>query len=86
VEIFAWLDKGIGIVRTGLDFVRDLVEKVALKLPWESTLTTTILFLIISIWISYLISKRFTIKPLRFPYIIWMLLITISIFLNLVYL
>lgn len=86
MEILTWIDKGVNLVSKGLEFVRGLVTKVADKLPWEPTLTTTLLFLIVSLWVGVWIAKRFVVKPFQFPYILWVLLITVSIFLNLVYL
>ena len=86
MEIISWIDKGISYIQIGLDWVRNIVDKVAGWLPFETSLITTILFLLLSLWLGQTIAKKFTTKPLSMPYVIWTIVIAISIFLNLVYL
>jgi len=81
------LDKGMSYVSQGLDFVRDILNKVASWIPLgEPELIVAIVFLLASLFLGRLIVKRFTVKPFAFPYIIYTLIISISIFLNLMYL
>lgn len=86
MEIISWLDKGISYVSAGLDFVRDIVSKIAGVVPAQSALISTLIFLFLALWLGYLLSRRFVVKPLQFPYILYYLLISLSLFLNLLYL
>lgn len=80
-------DTGLSYVQTGLQTVRDFLMKVADWIPIGTPeLTVTIVFALASLWIGSFIMKRFVTRPLALPYILWTLVITISIFLNLMYL
>ena len=81
------LDDGMGYVSQGLDFVRDILNKIASWIPiGEPELIVAIVFLLASLLLGRLIVKRLVIRPFSFPYIIWTIIISISIFLNLMYL
>ena len=81
------LDKGMSYIQQGLDFVRNILNKVAGFIPFgEPNLIVTIVFLLASIFIGQFIAKKFTVKPFSMPYIIWTIIISLSIFLNLMYL
>jgi len=81
------LDKGMSYIQQGLDFVRNILNKVAGFIPFgEPNLIVTIVFLLASIFIGQFIAKKFTVKPFAMPYIIWTIIISLSIFLNLMYL
>lgn len=81
------LDQGMGYIQQGLNFVRSLLIKVAGWIPFgEPTLIVTIVFLLASLFLGHLIVKRFVTRPLQFPYLIYYLIISLSIFLNLMYL
>lgn len=81
-----WLDKGISYLSKGLDVIRNIVDKIAGVIPAESTLVTTLIFFLISLWLGWLIAKRFVTKPFQIPYLFYYLIIVVLIFLNLVYL
>ncbi len=81
------LDTGMSYIQQGLEFVRGILTKVAGWIPFgEPTLIVTIIFLLASLWLGHFIVKRFVIRPTEFPYIIWYIIISLSIFLNLMYL
>ena len=80
------LDQGINYIRIGLDLIRDFLIKIAGWLPLDSNLAITILFLLVSLWGGHFIVKRFVVRPFQFSYLPWVLIISISIFLNLMYL
>ena len=81
------LDQGMGYVQQGLNFVRGILTKIAGWIPiGEPELIVTIIFLLASLWIGQFITKKFTVKPFAMPYIIWTIIISLSIFLNLMYL
>lgn len=81
------LDTGMFYIQQGLEFVRGILNKVAGLIPFgETTLVVTIIFLLASLWAGNFIVKRFVTHPFQFPYLIYYLIISISIFLNLMYL
>ena len=80
------INTGIEYIRTGLNVVRDLLTKITGWLPWDSQLTLMILFLAISLMVGYFIVHRFVTRPFQLSYLPWLLIISISIFLNLMYL
>lgn len=86
MELLTWLDKGVGFVQIGLEWVRGTLEKVANWLPWESGITLTILFLLVSIWFGQFVAKKFTTRPFQSIYLIWTLVISALTFLVLAYL
>ena len=80
------LDTGLGYLQQGLDWVRNLLTTIAGWLPLDAELSVTILFLLVSLWAGHFITKKFVIHPLSGSYIFWTLIISLSIFLNLMYL
>ena len=85
-EIVALINQGIGYARTGLGAVREFLTKITGWLPWDSELTIMLLFLAVSLLASHFIVKRFVTRPTQLPYLIWMVVIAISLFLNLMFL
>jgi len=73
-------------VRQGLGWVRELLMKIVGFLPIDAQLSLTILFLAVSLWLGHFITKKFVTRPFSGSYIIWYLIISLSIFLNLLYL
>ena len=80
------INQGIEYARTGLNVVRDFLTKIVGFLPWDEQLSLMILFLAVSLFTGYFIVHRFVTRPFQLPYCIWLLVIAISIFLNLMYL
>ena len=81
------LDTGMSYVSQGLEFIRGILNKIASWIPFgEPNLVVAIVFLLASIFIGQFIAKKFTVKPFAMPYIIWTIIISLSIFLNLMYL
>jgi hypothetical protein len=80
------INQGIGYVRQGFEIVRNLLTKVVGFLPWDEQLSLTVLFLAASFFAGHFIVKRFVTKPFQLPYCIWLIVISISIFLNLMFL
>ena len=72
--------------REGLGWIRTLLTKIADFLPIDAQLSLTILFLALSLWIGHFITKRYVTRPLSGSYILWYIIISLSIFLNLMYL
>jgi len=72
--------------REGLGWIRTLHTKIADFLPIDAQLSLTILFLALSLWIGHFITKRYVTRPLSGSYILWYIIISLSIFLNLMYL
>ena len=80
------INQGIGYVRQGLDVVRDFLMNITGWLPWDEQLSVMIVFLVVSLSVGHIITKRFVTRPLQLSYLPWFLIISISIFLNLMYL
>lgn len=80
------LDTGLGYIQQGLDWIRGILTKVAGWLPLNPDLSVSIIFLLASLWIGHFIVKKFVVRPFSPAYIVWTLIISISIFLNLMYL
>ena len=80
------INDAVFYVRQGMEWVRNILEKIAGILPINTQLALTILFIILSLWFGHFITKRFVTKPLSGSYILWYLIISLSIFLNLMYL
>lgn len=82
-----FLDDGMGYISQGLQFVRDILYKIAGFIPvGDPNLVTTIIFLAVSIWLGHLITRKFVTTPLSMSYLPWTIIISLSIFLNLLYL
>ena len=84
--IVKYINQGIGYVRVGLEAVRGFLTKITGWLPWEEQLTLMILFLAVSLFVAHFIVKKFVTRPFQLPYCIWLMVIAISIFLNLMFL
>ena len=82
-----FLDTGMSYIQQALQFVRDALHKVADIIPMgDPNLIITILFLLTSLWLGHFVAKRFVTQPFSMGYLLWTLVISISIFLNLMYL
>ena len=80
------INQGVGYARIGLEAVRSFLMKIGGFLPWNEQLTLMVLFLAVSLFAGHFIVHRFVTRPLQLPYVIWMVVIAISIFLNLMFL
>lgn len=85
-DIMALLNQGVDYILSALHFVRDSLTKLAGFLPLDAELSVALLLLLVSLWLGHMITKKFVTRPLSGSYIIWTLVISISIFLNLMYL
>ena len=81
-----YIDLGMEYIQIGLTWVRETLTKAADWLPWGGELTLTIVFLLASLWGGHFITKRFVIKPFQLTYLPWTLLISVLIYLCLMYL
>ena len=79
------LDQGMSYVQQGLEFIRSILTTVAGWLPLNPELSVSIIFLLASLFIGHFIAKKFVVRPFTPVYIIWTLIIAISIFLNLIF-
>jgi hypothetical protein len=86
MELLSIVDTIVGYIQTGLEFVRDNLNKVAEWLPWDSSLTMTALFILIAIWVGGFIGKKYSTRPWSFPYALYTVIISIMVFLLLAYL
>jgi len=74
------LDTGYEWFSKGLEIVRNIVIKVASWLPWEENLSLAILFLILSVFLSYKFISKFTTHPFSTQNIFYMLLLSFMMF------
>ena len=82
----AILDTIMGYVSQGLELIRSILNKVAALSPFDPTLSVTVIFLLASIWFGHFITKKFVTQPFSIGYLPWTLIISLLIFLNLLYL
>jgi len=80
------VNSGIGYTQQGLEWIRNFLIKIAEYLPIDAELSVMILFLAVSLFIGHFIAKRFVTRPWQLSYIIYTLIISISLFFNLMYL
>jgi hypothetical protein len=81
-----YINIGIGYAKVGLEATRNFLMKITAWLPWSEELSVMIVFLATSLVIGHFIAKKFVTRPLQLPYLLWFLVISVSIFLNLMYL
>ena len=86
MEVLNFINKGVDYILSALHFVRNTLTKIAGYLPFDAEASVAILFLLVSIWAGSTIAKKFVTRPWSGSYILWTLIISISIFLNLMYL
>ncbi len=80
------VNQGLEYVRTGFSVFREFLMKITGWLPWDEQLSLMILFLAASFIAGHFIVHRFVTRPLQLPYLIWLIVIAISVFLNLMFL
>ncbi|MEK6884415.1 MAG: hypothetical protein AABY22_32585 [Nanoarchaeota archaeon] len=80
------INQGVAYALSALHFARDALTKIAGFLPLDAELSVALLFLLVSLWAGHSIAKKFVTRPLSGSYFLWTLVISISIFLNLMYL
>lgn len=80
------INKGIGYIQQGLEWFRNLLIRIAGFLPIDAELSVMVLFLAASLLVGHFIVKRFVTRPFQLSYLPWLLIISVSIFLNLYYL
>ncbi len=80
------INQGIEYARQGLEVVRNFLVGIIGVLPWDEQLSLMIIFLATSLLVGYFIVHRFVTRPFQLSYLPWLLIISISIFLNLMYL
>lgn len=81
----SFLDVGISYFQQGLGFVRDTLISISSYIPGvNSSLSVTVLFLLFSLFVGNMITKKFVTQPFSMTYIMYTIIITISIFLNLI--
>jgi len=85
-EPIALLNQGVGWILSALHFLRDGLTKIAGFLPLDAALSVTVLFLLVSLWAGHAIAKKFVTRPWSGSYFLYTLVVSISIFLNLMYL
>lgn len=80
------LDEGVGYIRLALGWIRDIITSASGYIPGiEQNLAVTILFLVLSLYAGNFIVNKFVTRPFSGSYIFYTLLISLSIFLNLMY-
>ena len=84
--VMEYLNQGYGYFSKGLEFVRGIIIKVAGWLPWEAELSMAILFLILSIFLSYKFICKFTVHPFSTQNIIYLIIQSLMLFVIFMYL
>jgi len=84
--IVEFIDKGFEYLIKGLDLVRGVLTTIASWLPWSEQLSLMVLFLVLSLWLSYNLIKKFVTNPISSAYILYYLIIVAMMFLLLMYL
>ncbi len=80
------INTGFEYLGKGLDVVRNVIIKISGWLPWEEELSLAILFLALSIFLSYKFVSKFTIHPLSTQNIIYLLVLSFMMFTIFMYL
>lgn len=81
------VNDGVGYATYGIDFVRELLTKIAGYLPFmEAELAVAIVFLLASLWAGNFIVSKFVTRPMSLPFLPFTIIIVCSFFLNLMYL
>lgn len=81
-----YVTTGMGFVKIGLSFIREWIGKIISFTGVDGVLFTMILMLILSLVLGRLIAKRFVTKPFSGTYFIWTIVISLLIFMILMYL
>lgn len=86
MDIVEYLDQGFEWFSKGLEIVRNVIIKIASWLPWESELSLAVLFLALSIFLSYKFICKFTVHPFSTQNIIYLIIQALMLFIILMYL
>ena len=84
--VVQYLDTGFEWFSKGLEFIRGIVIKVASWLPWEEQLSLAVLFLALSLFLSYKFICKFTIHPFSTQNIIYLIIQALLLFTIFMYL
>lgn len=86
MSIVEYLDTGYLWFSKGLEFIRGIVIKVSSWLPWDEQLSLVVLFLALSIFLSYKFVCKFTIHPFSTQNIIYLIMLSFMMFTIFMYL
>ena len=78
--VMEYLDTGYLWFSKDLEIIRNSVTYIAKWLPWETELSLAILFLILSVFLSYKFISKFTTHPFSTQNIFYMLLLSFMMF------
>ena len=81
-----YLDKGVLYLVSGIEILRSILIKVVGFLPLAEQTALTIALFILSLYLGYLLVKKFVTEPLSTSYIIYYIIISLLIFIILNYL
>lgn len=84
--ISEYIDGGVGYVHNVLTFIRDGISNIIGATGFDGRLGLMIIMAIVAFLLSYSIFRRFVIKPYDIRYLSWTIIVTLLMFLLLVYL
>lgn len=81
-----YLDDMVGYLVAGIEILRSFLIRIVGVLPLNEQSSLTIVLLILSFYLGYLLVRRFVVRPLSTSYVIYYSIISFLIFLILNYL
>lgn len=78
--VMEYLDTGFKWFSKGLEIIRNMVIYIAKWLPWEEQLSLAILFLVLSVFLSYKFICKFTTHPFSTQNIAYLLMLAFMMF------
>ena len=85
-KMIEYLDRGFEWFSKGLEIVRSMVIKISSWLPWEPEFSLAVLFLALSVFLSYKFVSKFTVHPFSTQNIIYLILQALMFFIIFMYL
>ena len=80
-----YLDKVVSYLQQGTEFIRGILMNIAGFLSLEERFGLTIFCLVLAAYLGYFLVRKLVVNPLRIPYLIYYLIITLLIFVTLMY-
>ncbi len=74
------INTGFEYLFKGLDLIRNILIKISSFLPWAEEISVMVVFLVLSLYLSYLLIKKFVTNPISLPYILYYFIIVLMMF------
>jgi len=84
--VLQYINTGHEWLSKGLEVVRNLIIKISSWLPWEEELSLAIIFLALSIFLSYKFVCKFTVHPFSTQNIVYLIIQALLLFTIFMYL